>query len=207
MKSDIKPVRLGPVFYGLLMLVLLACLSVDTVGCASKPKPSISSTEPELRYKALIQLDHKKRLKWHLDVVTELVIDDPDPLVRALAASYVGKYEYREGISTLIEALRDKKAVVRETAAKALGVLWEKQAVKPLLEVLADDPSGAVRRTAAYALGEIGHPDAFPGLIQRLDDVDPGVAYAALKALQKATKQSFSSNTEEWEKWLKEQKR
>lgn len=200
MKSEFKFICFKSFVCGLLTLFLL-------VSCSSGPKPSISSTEPELRYRALIKLDHQKRLKWNLDVVAELVIDDPDPLVRALSASYVGKYKYREGVSALIKALGDEKAVVREAAVKALGVLWEKQAIKPLLELLVDDPSGTVRRSVAHALGEIGHPDALPALIQRLDDIDSSVAYAALKALQKITHQPFGPDREKWEKWLKEQKK
>lgn len=189
--------------FNLVFILLMVLLGT---GCASGPKPSISSAEPELRLKALMELDQRGELPQHLAIVTELVTDDHDSLVRALAISYLGKYRYSKGIPALVKVLHDKEDIVREALAKALGVLRAEEAVKLLIEVLEDDSSSMVRRAVAEALGEIGNPEALDGLMKHLEDIEPSVAYAALKALQKITKQSLGKNMEAWRKWLGEQK-
>jgi HEAT repeat protein len=185
--------------------ILIMAFMVIILGCSSGPQPSISSSNPDLRYQGLIKLEYNDKIVQNLDVVTELVSDDPDPLVRALAAGYVGKYKYKPGVPVLIKALEDKEALVRESAVKALGLMQVNEAVKALLGLLADDKVGSVRRTAAQALGDIGEKTVLGALIQRLEDVDNSVAYAALKALQKITGQTLGKDTDVWEKWLKEQ--
>ena len=55
----------------------------------------------------------------------------------------------------LIEALRDGDALVRESAAHALGEVEDTAGIAPLTEVLKSDRAPAVRRAAATALGEI----------------------------------------------------
>jgi HEAT repeat protein len=84
----------------------------------------------------------------------------------------------------LFEKLRDRDAVVRRQAARAIGVSKLKQGVRELAQVLADDPSAPVRRAAAEALGKIGDPAAGGPLERALrSDSDDGVRGAAAAAL------------------------
>ena len=186
-------------------MIIITVLVISILSCSSGPKPSISSTDPDLRYRALLDLDYSGKLNQHLDLVTELVTDDRDPLVRALCASYLSKYKYTTGVPVLLKALQDQDALVRESAVKAFGLMAGKEAVKPLLGLLADDKSNQVRRAVAQVLGDMGKTDALEGLIARLDDVDSSVSYAALKALRKITGQSLGRDADAWEKCLKEQ--
>jgi len=55
----------------------------------------------------------------------------------------------------LIDALRDADALVRESAARALGEVEDTAGIVPLTDVLKSDRAPAVRRAAARALGEI----------------------------------------------------
>ncbi len=91
----------------------------------------------------------------------------------------------------LIERLRDRDAVVRRQAARALGAARLKEGVRELVQVLADDASAPVRRAAAEALGRIGDPSAIGPLERALraerDDAVRAAAAAALARLGGST--------------------
>ena len=84
----------------------------------------------------------------------------------------------------LFEQLRDRDAVVRCQAARAMGTTKLKEGVRELIEVLAGDPSAPVRRAAAEALGKIGDSAARGPLERALrTERDDGVRAAAAAAL------------------------
>ncbi|MBI4711735.1 MAG: HEAT repeat domain-containing protein [Planctomycetes bacterium] len=177
------------------------CVSAVSMFSCSSPKPSISSTDPDLRHQWLMKSARSGDVSKYLKLYAELVTDDPDPLVRALAARYVGKFNYKEGTPALIKALADPSPYVRQDAAVALGEIGDTSAVTPLLKTLEDDTSSEVRRSTAQSLGKIGDSKAVDGLIHHLEDVSPGVAYAALQSLKTLTKQDFGKDIKAWEKW------
>ncbi len=84
----------------------------------------------------------------------------------------------------LLQKLKDRDAVVRRQAARALGTTKHKDGVRELMQVLADDPSAPVRRAAAEALGKIGDPAA-RGPLERAvrSETDEAVRRAAAIAL------------------------
>ena len=89
-----------------------------------------------------------------------------------------------EAAEPLIEKLRDRDAVVRRQAARALGAAKLKEGVRELVQVLADDASAPVRRAAAEALGRIGDPGAVRPLERALRaERDDGVRAAVAAAL------------------------
>jgi HEAT repeat protein len=84
------------------------------------------------------------------------------------------------------EKLRDRDAVVRRQAARAIGASKLKGGVKELVQVLADDASAPVRRAAAEALGKIGDPAARGPLERALrSESDEAVRRAAAAALSR----------------------
>lgn len=91
----------------------------------------------------------------------------------------------------LFAQLRDRDAVVRRQAARAMGVSKLKEGVHGLIDVLADDASAPVRRAAAEALGKIGDPSARGPLERALrgerDDAVRGAVAAALARLGAST--------------------
>lgn len=90
-----------------------------------------------------------------------------DALVRLFEAKDRGDIAY------LFDGLRDPQS--RSMAAKFLGELKARQAVRPLIQLLRAGDK-ATRSSAAEALGEIGETEAVADLIERLrleDDVVP----------------------------------
>jgi len=84
----------------------------------------------------------------------------------------------------LLQKLRDRDAVVRRQAARAIGASRLKEAVRELMQVLESDSSAPVRRAAAEALGRIGDPAAQGPLERALRaESDAGVRQAAMAAL------------------------
>jgi HEAT repeat protein len=139
---------------------------------------------------------------------------DNDEYVRssvAFALSYRLKDDERITLS-LIDALRDSKSSVRQSAVRALGTRRDLRAVKPLIEALGNrpeerwwiinalgelgdtraidaltaslrDPSASVRSKAAEALGKLGDSQAVEPLVASLQDSDYDVRGNAAKAL------------------------
>jgi HEAT repeat protein len=89
-----------------------------------------------------------------------------------------------EPSTALFEKLRDRDAVVRRQAARAIGTSKLKNGVRELTQVLADDASAPVRRAAAEALGKIGDAAARGPLERALrSEPDDGVRRAVTAAL------------------------
>ena len=91
----------------------------------------------------------------------------------------------------LFERLRDRDAVVRRQAARAMGTTKLKEGVRELIAVLAGDASAPVRRAAAEALGKIGDAAARGPLERALgserDEAVRGAVAAALACLGAST--------------------
>ncbi|HNJ44087.1 MAG TPA: HEAT repeat domain-containing protein, partial [Acidobacteriota bacterium] len=95
-----------------------------------------------------------------------LVLDlvSKDPLVRSSAALALGKLQWLECATTLIEFLRADHHWVRYAAAVALGEMLEKRSVDPLCELMINDEDFLVRAGAARSLGKIGDRRAIKAL-------------------------------------------
>jgi len=77
------------------------------------------------------------------------------PDVRRLIVDVVGKLEDRQGRRLLLAALADDSAQVRAEAALSLGDGGFLDAVRPLMDLKASDPSAEVRHAAAMALTKL----------------------------------------------------
>ena len=89
---------------------------------------------------------------------------------------------YAKTLESLIDFLKDENFSVRSSAAYALGVIGDAQAIPPLIDALKDEDS-RVRIRAAYALGRIGDAQAIPPLIDALKDENSRVRWSAADAL------------------------
>jgi hypothetical protein len=120
---------------------------------------------------------------------------DPDEMVRYAAAGALGAFEHirrrdvriaPDAAQPLAHALNDESALVRATAAWALGLIDPPQtlAIEPLAARLGDQDV-LVRRQAALALARMWHgaPGAADTLVPALDDPDPVVRLGAARAL------------------------
>jgi HEAT repeat protein len=117
--------------------------------------------------------------------------DDKDEDVRDRAAEALGAFgdPAESAVPALTEALKDKSAMVRASAAEALGELHEwilanSDTVTALLALL-KDPDVDVRETVADALNEIGPltAAAIPALVEALGDTSAVVRELAAETL------------------------
>jgi len=148
-----------------------------------------------------VQAISQVRTDDSVSVLTDRLLKDPDPLVRAQAAAALGRVRDPKSVPYLLEALKDTQAVVRWDACVALGLLRDPASLDPMVQVLRTDDSVDVRRAAARTLGLFRDERAVPPLIDATGDSEPGVAKAAAVALLEMTGQSFGRDREGWKKW------
>lgn len=116
-------------------------------------------------------------------------VRDPKPLVRASAARDLVPHgaEARERVIAALEkALADDNALVRATAAEALGDLAAADAL-PALLVAVEDEHQLVRQKAIAALGEAKDTRAQTRLQRALNDPRPEVRFQAVIAYPRVT--------------------
>jgi len=115
------------------------------------------------------------------DNMTGLILDlkHGTPEARSIAclilADEAGRDDPRT-IDLLIDALKDPYPIVREYAARGLGIIGDQKAVDPLMVALSDR-NDLVRNAAARALGQIGDPRAV-GPLCEVSPVTPGAIVA-----------------------------
>lgn len=136
--------------------------------------------------------------------VYRLLMDDPDPTVRAACTNALGLHGSVADVEQLVWRLDDPAAFVRWEAAKALQKIHDPSAVKPLLIVLADDSDGDVRMSAATALGQYGEGRVFDALVGALEDQHYSVVLAARRSLETLTGYDFGTDGAMWLTWSKQ---
>jgi len=99
-----------------------------------------------------------------------LTLQDADRMVRVWSAValrnlawVVDKPALAHIVPILLQTLQDRDPDVRQHAAHALARIGDRQAVDPLLTLLAD-PAGLVRYAVVEALGDLGDPRVLPAL-------------------------------------------
>ena len=108
------------------------------------------------------------------------VLHDPDPTVIEAAAWACGEHERADDatLSRLIELATDSdEALVRESAAAALGAIGDPRGLPAVLVACEDKPN--VRRRAVLALAAFEGPDVDAALERALHDRDWQVRQAA----------------------------
>ncbi|TNE52379.1 MAG: hypothetical protein EP343_01045 [Deltaproteobacteria bacterium] len=148
---------------------------------------SLNSPQDSARRDAIQTLGAlKTRASKALTALSEVLLLDQDPRIRADAAEAIGQIGQQLDVSipSLVMALQDTHALVKMTAVEALGQFGSqaKPAVPALVQAL-HDPNNEIRSAAADTLGEIGERAAVPGLKRALQDDNNEVREAAADAL------------------------
>ncbi len=104
------------------------------------------------------------------ELLSTYLLEDPEEVVRGMAAQALGQVKSSWAVPQLILALSDENRPVRESAALALGSIGDPRAVRALCETLTSDDSAMVRASAADSLGEIGDQAARDPLVAALGD-------------------------------------
>ena len=100
------------------------------------------------------------------EVLTQMLQTDTNQNVRASAAKALGVLRYRDGLQTLIGALRDSEWVCF-SALESLADINDDTCVEPVLALL-QNPSDAVRYATIETLGKLGSNRAIDSLISLL---------------------------------------
>jgi HEAT repeat protein len=125
---------------------------------------------------ALIQAGRPKAMAVLLDALHK------GPPQRQAAAADALAYARKVNAEPLLQALTSEDALVRQSAAEALGRLGHRPAM-PRLITLLSDASPWVRRAAIRALGHLGDSNSVEALSLRLSDASPWVRSSAAYAL------------------------
>lgn len=134
-----------------------------------------------------------------------LLIDDPDPTVRAAAAKALGMHGDTTDALTLSRLLRhDETSYVRWEAAKGLQRIHNPSTTAPLMQAALEDRDPDVRMAAAYALGQYPSVEVFGSLVSALEDRNFGVIKAAERSLELLTGQDLNQDSAAWLAFQKE---
>jgi HEAT repeat protein len=87
--------------------------------------------------------------------IEKSLLEDANPLIRALAACALGESRERRAVDSLVPALADKDMRVRAEACNALGFYREKKSMDELVRISVSTDDRYVRSAALYALKRI----------------------------------------------------
>jgi HEAT repeat protein len=132
---------------------------------------------------AAIRLLGEHGVAEHAQPIVELLLYDPDGLVRLRAAEALGKIGGEPAAAGLIAALGDSTPSVRVACIAALDELQAVSALPEIARLLVEDESWEVRAQAASALGAIGGEAVTAVLETALADENEFVQAAASSAL------------------------
>jgi HEAT repeat protein len=154
---------------------------------------ALDDEEPRVRsaaLRALWEADNEKLVPKFITMMEE----DPDEMVRATAASTLGKYVYLgelEEISSktlqhvedhlLSVAQSSELPIIRRRAIEALGYSSRPE-VKPLILAAYNNPDPEWLSTALFAMGRSASEEYIPAVIEQLDNPDPEVQFEAVRA-------------------------
>ena len=186
--------------------LLVGCSLIAVTSCSSVKVSDIASPNPDSRRQALDLMASDKEPSKYFGLFMEVLEKDSDAMARAQAAFYLGKFQHKPAIPSLIKATEDSSVFVKQESVWALGEIKDSSALPTLLTLLEKNSNIEVRKRAADGLKKIGDPKAVDGLIEQLDDINQTVAYASLQALRSITKQDFGRDIKQWEKWREDQK-
>ena len=186
-----RPMHALPSHIALGMLLL-----VSSVGCQADSKQndplSLTATLVELlqdpssdvRRTAALSLGKIGHSAGTQGLVKAL--SDPDPLVReysAWALGQIGEEVNTDAAIALVSALGDEQQSVKNTAAKALGLVGLREPMIPLLVEGLKVGEVQSRRAVVQALMQMEGKDADSALLTALKDPDSQVRQGAIAAL------------------------
>ena len=116
-----------------------------------------------------------------------------DPVVRRAALRILSYFGYPEALDTLLEAVEDDDAKIRDPAAQGLALLEDPRAQAGLVRI-AGHPQASTRAAAMRALGQTTTSAAVTEtLLRGLGDEDAWVRYYATQALGRRKVSSASA--------------
>jgi HEAT repeat protein len=144
---------------------------------------ALRDDSPKVRYEAIQTLYHFSEFQPDLIDLLATMLDDPDPYVRNLAATYVLiEKEDPYAQEVLIDLVNSTNIPVRVEAIKSLGK-WGTQKAYRIAEDCLKDPFPAIRQQAVLILARIDPDQCVNSLVEMLGDDDSEVRLASGIAL------------------------
>ncbi|TWT87449.1 hypothetical protein Mal64_29880 [Pseudobythopirellula maris] len=113
--------------------------------------------------------------------------NEPDPLVREEVLVSLAKFNVPLARQAVLAGLSDDDHYVRNKCCQLAAEAKDPQAVTALARVAAEDSEFDVRVAAVNALGGFNTPAAQRALIPVLEDRDPAMQFAGVKAMRLQT--------------------
>ena len=127
-----------------------------------------------------------------VETLVDYVDADSDPALQKVTFKALGEIGSEEATQALADKLAMDNDNVRPHAARALGLVGDTRAVKPLTDALTDDEHDKVRAAAAWALRQIGTETALEAAAGAADDT----AFVVQHEAERAAETLASSDTD-----------
>ena len=152
---------------------------------AAELQKIINSATPESRKPIKQEIENLRSAGIDSFEAAKAAAADPSltPEIRSSACWLLSQLRQKRAVVSLLSAFTDHR--LSWEAAKALGVINSRRAVKPLIHWLLEAREKEQRAAAAYALGLLADARTIDPLVKVLDDptVDPKVRGHAAEAL------------------------
>lgn len=122
----------------------------------------------------------------------EPLATESDPLIRQATMETLAEFRTPLAGQALLVGLSDDDPHVRHTCCRLVGERRDRGAIESLERVAAEDASFDVRVAAVESLGLCGAPSE--RFLSALEDPNPAMQLAGVKAMQKATGQDLGPN-------------
>jgi len=172
--------------------------SVDTAGNIKKINQGIkdiksrSAGERRRGYETLKSIGNPT-----VPYLVELLQNEVVPSqTKRWTCNLLAELKAKDGVPALINTLGHKVSTVRVASAKALGVIQDDRAIKPLLQMLGDDQP-EVRKWAIVSLMNFDNPQIPIKVATLLTDEDYSIRIAAINLLKIKKDPSTSANIRE----------
>lgn len=168
-------------------------------------------TDPNIRYYAYDKLasqtiyDTENQKAQAARTMSSAYLSGREPdATRAVLCRSLGELRRPEGRPALRQAIDDPNEIVRAEACRALGKLGDPEDAGELARIMAADKSIDCQVAAIDGLGDLKPKDPRYAVLlaDDMDHPEPGIRYAAYKALRKATGKDLGVDADVWRKYL-----
>ncbi|MEK7449769.1 MAG: HEAT repeat domain-containing protein [Planctomycetota bacterium] len=193
----------------------LKLIATGAIGFSGKKEAvpfllSALTDESELiRTNALLGIGFLGDKETPVTLLVKLLTDESDGVRGAAAFAISGVLEFgkpRGTTESLIKALDDTDASVRNEVVRALAICKDPFAVEPLIKKGLSDENDLIVINTAVALGAIKDTRAIEPLINLLQKENPTLKEASLSALKYITGADYGDDILKWQEWWNKSK-
>ncbi len=193
------------------LLALVLLMVATAVGCQAWPfgaKERTSILTPAMRIAAIQETGAQANNTEDAEqtqLVEQLAMQirsESDPIVRRAIQQNVAKFRTPLAREMLLAGLNDEDRDVRIVCCLSLALQQDARVVEALHEVLKSEPDSDVRMAAVDALGHIQTPESIAALAVAIEDRDPAMQYAGVRALKGASGQDLGNDVATWREYV-----